>query len=184
MSDQEDDLELDDEWLTADEQLTRFSKAGEQIVGRVKGTEPPSVQGPQSSEEDLVVRGRVPSRTEIPSVREPVTNGNHAPIGKAQNSGSRANIPEIPVSMDNVCPYGNENQYVTSPSGEALGKNVNVRPSKRIRNSPQRYNPGFGAAREWKNDAVASIVYMIQDRDFDGNVDTDDILWLLDEWDA
>ena len=27
MLDQEDDPELDDEWLTADEQLTRFSKA-------------------------------------------------------------------------------------------------------------------------------------------------------------
>ena len=86
--------------------------------------------------------------------------------------------------MDNVCPEGNENQYVTSPSGEALGRNVNVRRSERIRNSPQRYNPGFGAAREWNNDAVASIVYMIQDRDFDSNVDTDDIISLLAEWDA
>ena len=38
MLDQEDDPELDDEWLTADEQLTRFSKAREQIEGRVKGT--------------------------------------------------------------------------------------------------------------------------------------------------
>ena len=28
-------------------------------------------------------------------------------------------------------------------------------------NSPHRYNPGFGAAREWKNDAVAIIVDMI-----------------------
>ena len=62
------------------------------------------------------------------------------------------------------------------PSGEALGRNVNVRRSERIRNFPQRFNPGFGAARELKNDAVASIVYMIQDRDFDSNVDTDDIL--------
>ena len=69
MIDQEDDPELDDEWLTADEQLTRFSKSREQIVGRVKGTESPSVQGPQSYEEELVVRERVPSRTEIPSVR-------------------------------------------------------------------------------------------------------------------
>ena len=33
---QEDDPELDDDWLTTDEQLTRFSKAIEQIVGRVK----------------------------------------------------------------------------------------------------------------------------------------------------
>ena len=36
--DQEDDPELDDEWLNVDEQLTRFSKAREKIVGRVKGT--------------------------------------------------------------------------------------------------------------------------------------------------
>ena len=122
--------------------------------------------------------------TEMPSVREPGTNGNHAPIGQAQNGGSSANSQEILVSMDNVCPKKNENQSVTSPSGEALGRNVNVRRSERIINSPQRYNPGFGAAREWKNGAVASIVYMIQYRDFDGNVDTDDILSLLAEWDA
>ena len=91
MLDQEYDIELDDEWLTANEQLTRFSKAREQIIGGVKGTESPSVQGPQSSEADLVVRERVPSRTEIPSFRESGTNGNHAPIGQAQNSGSSAN---------------------------------------------------------------------------------------------
>ena len=81
-----------------------------------------------------------------------------------------------------MCPDGNENQYVTSPSGEALGSNFNVRHSERIINFPQRFNPRFGAAREWKNDAVASIVYMIQDRDLDSNVDTDDILSLLAEW--
>ena len=69
--------------MTADEQLTRFSKAREQIIGRVKGTESPSVQGPQYSEEYLVVRERVPSRTEGPSVREPGIDGNHAPIGQA-----------------------------------------------------------------------------------------------------
>ena len=86
--------------------------------------------------------------------------------------------------MENVCPDGNENQYVTSPCGEALGRNVNVRRSECISNSPQRYNPGFGAAREWKNDAVASIVYMIQDRDLYSNVDTDDILPLLADLDA
>ena len=83
MSDQEDDPELDDEWLTADEQLTRFRKAREQIVGRVKGTESPSVRGPQSSEEDLVLMERVPIRTGRQSVREPVTNRKHAPIGQS-----------------------------------------------------------------------------------------------------
>ena len=83
--------------------------------------------------------------------------------------------------MDNMRPEGNEYQYVTSPSGEYLGRNFHVRRSKRIINYPQRYNPGFGAAIEWNNDAVASIVYMLQDRDLNSNVDTDDILSLLDE---
>ena len=59
-----------------------------------------------------------------------------------------------------------------------------MRRSKRIGNSPQRYNPVFGAAREWKNDAVESIVYIIQDRNLNRNVDTDDIMTLLAEWDA
>ena len=86
--------------------------------------------------------------------------------------------------MENARPEGNEDQYVTSPSGEDLGRNAFVRRSERIINPPQRYNPVFGADREWNNDAVASIVYMIQYRDFDSNVDTDDILSLLDEWDA
>ena len=36
MSEQEDDPELDDDWLNADERLTHFSKAREKIVGRVK----------------------------------------------------------------------------------------------------------------------------------------------------
>ena len=103
---------------------------------------------------------------------------------KAQNDGSSANSREIPVSMDNVCPGGNENQYVPSPSGETLGRNVNLRRSECIRNYQQRYNPGFGAAIEWKNNDVASIVYMIKYRDFDINADTDNILQLLDDWDA
>ena len=103
MLDQIEDPELDDEWLTADEQLTCFSKASEQIVGRVKGIESPSVQGPQYYEEYLVLREMVPISTEMPSCREPGTNGNHAPIGQAQNGGSSANIQEIPVTMDNVC---------------------------------------------------------------------------------
>ena len=63
------------------------------------------------------------------------------PLVKEKNDGSSANSQEISVSMENMCPDRNENQYVTSPSGEALGNNVNVRRSERIRNSPQRYNP-------------------------------------------
>ena len=65
-----------------------------------------------------------------------------------------------------------------------MGRNVNARRSKCLKNYPQGYNPVFGATRDWKNNAVASLVYMIQDRDYDINVGTDDILSLLDEWDA
>ena len=78
--------------------------------------------------------------------------------------------------MDNVRPEGTENQSITSADGESLGSNVNMRRSERIRNSPHQYKPGFGAAREWKNDDVEIIVYMIQDRDLNSNIDTDDIL--------
>ena len=90
--------------MTANEQLTRFSKSREKIVRRVKGTELPSVQRPQYSEKDLVVRERVPSWTERPSVIETGNNGNHAPIGQAQNGGSSDNSQGILVSMDNVFP--------------------------------------------------------------------------------
>ena len=86
--------------------------------------------------------------------------------------------------MDNVRPGETGDQSFTCPSGETLGSNVHVRRSKRIINSPQRYDPGFWAAREWKNDDVAIIVYMIQYRDLNINVDTDDIISLLTEWDA
>ena len=64
--------------------------------------------------------------------------------------------------MENVRPERTEEQSVTSPSGEALGRNFHVRRSERIIKSPQRYNLVFGAAIEWKNDDVVSIVYMIQ----------------------
>ena len=103
--------------------------------------------------------------------------------GQAQTDSS-SDSQEILVSMENVCPEGTEDQYVTSPNGEALGRNFHVRRSERIRNSPQRYNPGFGAAIEWKTGAAVSIVYMIQDRDLNRNVATDDIISLLAEWDA
>ena len=82
MLDQEDDPELDDYWLTAYEHLTCFRKDREQIVGRFKGSESPSVQQTQYSEEDLVVRYSVLRRTERLPVREHGTNSNHAIIGK------------------------------------------------------------------------------------------------------
>ena len=62
MLDQEDDTYFNDEWLTANDQLTRFIKSREKIVGRVKGAESPSVQGNQSSEKDIVLRERVTIR--------------------------------------------------------------------------------------------------------------------------
>ena len=86
--------------------------------------------------------------------------------------------------MEKIFPEGTEDQYVTSTSGESLGGNFHMRRYKRIRKYPQRYEPGFRAAREWKSDTVASIVYMIQDGYFKGNIDTYDILLLIAEWDA
>ena len=86
--------------------------------------------------------------------------------------------------MYNVRPDGTEDQYITYPRGESLGRNVHVRRSERMIKSSQQYEPGFGAAREWKNDDVSSIVYMIQGGDLNGNVDTDEILLLLAEWDV
>ena len=44
MLDQEDDPELDNKWLTDDERLTHFRKARKKIVGRVEGSEFPSIQ--------------------------------------------------------------------------------------------------------------------------------------------
>ena len=103
------------------------------------------------------------------------------PTFQAQNDGYSYS-QEITASMENVRPEGTEDQSVTSPSGEALVMNVHVRHSKRIRKSPQRYNPGLGADREWNNDDIGSILYMIQDVDLNRNVDIDDILSLLAEW--
>ena len=88
MVDQEDDPDLDDEWLNANKKLTRFRKSREKSLGRVKGLESPYVKGSQSSEEELVVKDRVTRRTGRPPVREPGTNGNHAPIGQEQNGSS------------------------------------------------------------------------------------------------
>ena len=55
------------------------------------------------------------------------------PVSQARNEGSSANNQKITVSMDNIHPGGNEDQYVTSPCGEALGGHVHMRRSKRIR---------------------------------------------------
>ena len=52
----EDDPDLDDKWLTSNYILTRLSTYGYNILGRVKGANTPSVQGPQYSEKDLVLR--------------------------------------------------------------------------------------------------------------------------------
>ena len=84
----------------------------------------------RSTEEDLVVRERIPSRNDSTSVREPGTNGKHVPIGQAQNDGSSDNSQEIPVSMDNVRPEGTEDQSIKSADREDLRRNVHVERSK------------------------------------------------------
>ena len=173
---QEYDQQFDYEWLTADDQLTCFSKYREQILWRAKGAYLTYVQGTQSSEEDLFTREMVPRSTERPSVREPGTNENHETVSQSYNDDYSENIQDTPLSMDNVCLEGTEETNVTSPSREALGRNFYVRNFERIRKSPQRYEPLFGAAREWKSDSVASLVYMNQDGDIISNVDMYNIL--------
>ena len=84
----------------------------------------------RATEADLVLRDRVPIRTERPSVRELGTNGNHAPIGQVQNDVSSANIQEIPVPMDNVRPEGTEDQSIKYTYGEYLRRNAHVSRSK------------------------------------------------------
>ena len=97
MVDQEYYPELDDELLTANERLTCFSKAIERILGKVKEVYSSYVQGHQYFDKYLVVSERVPIRTDRPSVREPRTDGNHAPIGQSQNDGSSDNSQYILV---------------------------------------------------------------------------------------
>ena len=46
MLDQEDNTELDNDQLTSDDRLTRFSNTRERIIGRVKGGKSPYVQEP------------------------------------------------------------------------------------------------------------------------------------------
>ena len=56
--------------------------------------------------------------------------------------------------MENVRPKVTEDQPITYPSGEALGRNFHVRRSECIIKYPHWYDPGFGGASEWNNGAV------------------------------
>ena len=47
--------------------------------------------------------------------------------------------------MENVLPEGTEDQYVTSPSGESLGRNLYVRCSEHIKNLHSGMTRGLGA---------------------------------------
>ena len=86
--------------------------------------------------------------------------------------------------MENLRPEGIEYEYVTSPSEEDLVRNVYVRLSNPIRKSPQRYDPGFGAGKEWNIDAFSRSLYIICDGYCNINVDKDKVLPLLTELDA
>ena len=44
--------------------------------------------------------------------------------------------------------------------------------------------PRIWTARKWNNNAGESIVHMIQDEDLNSDVDIDEILSLLPEWDS
>ena len=55
MLEQENDPDLDGRWLNVNYRLIHFSNYIDQIVGRVKGSESPYVQGTQYYEEYLVI---------------------------------------------------------------------------------------------------------------------------------
>ena len=114
-------------WLTTDERLTHFIKAIYQILGRLKRSEYPSIKGPQSSEEGLVVREKVPSRTERPQVREPGTNDNHVTVCQSHNISYSENRQEIPASIDNMNLEWTEYQYVKNSRGKSLERNLHER---------------------------------------------------------
>ena len=83
--DQEDDPELNENWLTTNDQFNVFRRSRYSILWNVKGAESPSVQGPQYYEEYLFVRYNFTSKTERQSVSEPGTNVNHASISQIRN---------------------------------------------------------------------------------------------------
>ena len=49
---------------------------------------------------------------------------------------------------------------------------------------PHQFDPLFGSAIQYNSEGVASLVYMIRNRDYDRNVDTEKVLYLLAGWDA
>ena len=59
-----------------------------------------------------------------------------------------------------------------------------MRHYKRNRKPPQQFEPVFGAEREYNSESIANIVYMIKYGDYNSNVDTNDILYLLADWDV
>ena len=83
--------------------------------------------------------------------------------------------------MDNGCSEGTQERSVTSPKGEALGRDVHTRHSECNKEKPQRFDPGSGDAREWNNDTVAILVLIIQSRYYVSNIDIDEIISLLDD---
>ena len=73
------------------------------------------------------MRDVVSRRTEKPSFVEPGSNSNHGPVGKSIDDGYSSNKQEITVLMKNYCTEGTKEQYITSTSGEDLGRDVLVR---------------------------------------------------------
>ena len=58
-----------------------------------------------------------------------------------------------------------------------------VKLSEIIGKSLQKFDPDFGAARQYNSDTLDSLVYMIQDGYYDSNIDTENIIDLLADQD-
>ena len=85
--------------MADDEKLTRFIKDRDQVVGKVKVEDKPSVQGTRYSEKYLVLRERFQSSTERPKYSDTVTGGSNVPVVQEMNDDHISNSQYTPVSM-------------------------------------------------------------------------------------
>ena len=91
MLDQWYDPELYYGWLTSNDQVTRFRKARDNILERVKVPKTIYVQLTQYYEEDPVLKNMGSIRTDSLSFIDPGTGVNHAPVVQVRNSCSSTN---------------------------------------------------------------------------------------------
>ena len=120
---------MTDGWLLKSSQHV-FSKARKRIVGRVKRSDSPSVQVPQSSEEDLVAWKRTPRGLNGHQSVSLAPTGTMCLLYKCGTIVSKTYSREIPVLMNNLF-RGDIKPICFIPTRLALGRIANLRLSER-----------------------------------------------------